>query len=132
MEVRPEAGTAFGASVSSVLGDLLVDLAQVGSSKRSLLGVSGEKLGKLVSDLSLAATLLAELPAWLRRLRPRGPRTVALRLLRELRWDASEVLLCWETDRWRGDGGDASAASMAVAIAGPGGSAVSDGEFVSM
>lgn len=74
--------------------------------------------------LSLAAILLAELTGWLGRFRPRGPLTVALRLLLELRFevwdtweacDAYEALLCWETDLWSDDIG--SAASMAVAIA---------------
>jgi hypothetical protein len=62
-------------------------------SNRSAAGDSGEKLGKLVSDLSLGARLLAELDGCDRRLRAREARTVALR--REL----MDVLLCCETDR---------------------------------
>jgi hypothetical protein len=49
------------------------------SSNRSVTGDSGEKLGKLVRDLSLGATLLAELLGWLRRLRALEARTVVLR-----------------------------------------------------
>lgn len=57
----------------------MVVRAQLGSSKRSAFWLSGEKLGKLVRDLSLAAMLLAELLGWLAKLRPRVPRSVALR-----------------------------------------------------
>jgi hypothetical protein len=42
-------------------------------------GLSPEKLGKLVRDLSLAAMLLAELPEWETSLRLLEARTVALR-----------------------------------------------------
>jgi hypothetical protein len=59
-------------------------------------GLSGEKLGKLVRDLSLVAILLAELLGWLTNLRDLGARTVALRK------DRVEAALCWDMVRSRG------------------------------
>lgn len=112
---RPDDERSVRRGASSFCGRTFA--GQAGSSKRSAAWLSGEKLGKLVSDLSLGATLLEELLGWLRRFRLRGALRVVLRLLRLLWCERREVVLCWETERWRGDEEDDSAASMAVAVA---------------
>ena len=62
------------------------------SKKRGTEAASGEKLGKLVSDLSLGATLLDALDGWLASFLGR-PRTVPLR------FDRAEAELCCDIDR---------------------------------
>lgn len=71
---------------------------------------SGEKLGKLVRDLSLGAMLLAELLVWLVNLRERLAR-------RALRWDRADETLCCEMERSSGCEEEEAAAAAAVSAA---------------